>query len=288
MRTLLIGARGQLGTALMPLLSGEVHTPDRSALDLAHPASIRQFLSALQPRLVINAAAYNFVDRAEDEPELAFAINALGPRQLAIECRRLQAVLVQISTDHVFGLDPARTAAYQETDAPGPVSTYGVSKLAAEYFVRANCPRHFIVRTCGLYGKSQSAGKGNFVEAMLRKAQEQNVVAVVADQRCTPTSAADLAQALAGLVSTDRYGTYHATNGGDASWFEFAQAIFRLANVDARVQPIGTSEYKARAARPCFSVLDCTKLAGVLARPLPHWQDSLARYLAERGKHAAL
>jgi dTDP-4-dehydrorhamnose reductase len=287
MRTLLIGAAGQLGTALAPLLTGDVCAPCRNELDLANPPMVNQFLSDLQPGLVINAAAYNFVDHAEEEPERAFAINALGPRQLAIACRRLGAVLVQVSTDHVFGLDPSRTEPYQETDAPGPVSAYGVSKLAAEHFVRAICPSHFIVRTCGLYGTSRTAGKGNFVDAILRKGREQKEVAVVADQRCTPTSAADLAQALVRLVATGRYGLYHATNAGHASWAEFAQAIFRMAKIDARAKPITTLQYGAKAARPRFSVLDCAKLSGALSAPLPHWEESLANYLAARGKHAA-
>jgi dTDP-4-dehydrorhamnose reductase len=156
---------------------------------------------------------------------------------------------------------------------------YGASKLAGEHFVRGICPRHAIVRTCGLYGANAARGKGNFVETMLRLGRERPELKIVADQRCTPTSTADLARALAQLVETDATGTYHATNSGDCSWYQFALEIFRLANLPVRAIPITASEYAAKARRPDDSVLDSSRLASLLGTGLPPWQDALKRYL---------
>jgi len=286
MRTLLIGARGQLGTALAPLFDGELHAPSRGELDLADPPAAYRWVMGCRPDLVINAAAYNLVDRAEDEPQVAYAINALGPRALARACAELGCALVHVSTDHVFGIEPQRQTPYREEDAPGPVSAYGVSKLAGEYFVRAGCPRHFVVRTCGLYGVAASPGKSNFVETMLRKAREQNEITVVQDQRCTPTWAADLARAIWRLVATQQYGLYHATNSGQTSWYEFARTILEMARLDARVVPTSSAQYAARAARPKYSVLDGSLLFRAIGSALPDWRESLANYLNSRGAHA--
>src|SRR5262249_44784847 len=162
--------------------------------------SLRAVLTELRPDVVVNCAAYNLVDRAEAEPEAAFAVNAWGVRHLALACRDLGCVLAHFSTDYVFGLDEARRTPFAETDAPGPVSAYGLSKLAGEYVVRALCPRHFVIRTCGLYGVWGSGGKGgNFVETMLRLAGERKSLPVVTDQTCTPSYAVDVAAAAAGL-----------------------------------------------------------------------------------------
>ncbi len=164
---------------------------------------------------------------------------------------------------------------------PGPKRAYALSKLAGEYFVRAECPRHFIVRTCGLYGSASTAGKGNFVKTMLRLAKERKELAIVNDQHCTPSFAADVAAAIARLIETDQYGLYHATNSGSTTWYEFAREIFRLAAIDIAVRPITSAEYPQKARRPAYSVLNCGKLAAVTGSPSPAWQDALGRYLAE-------
>jgi dTDP-4-dehydrorhamnose reductase len=186
---------------------------------------------------------------------------------------------VHISTDHVFGLDATHRRPYVETDVPGPVSAYGVSKLAGEHFVRANCERHFVVRTCGLYGRPPEGGKGNFVETMLRLGRERGEVRVVADQHCTPTSAADLAVLVLALARTDAYGLYHGTNAGATTWYEFASEIFRQATLDVRVTPITTAEFAAKARRPAYSVLDSSKLRSVTGLAIREWRESLAAYL---------
>ena len=281
MRIAIVGAGGQLGTALEARLQGEIVLLGHSDVEITDRTLVDGALSAARPDCVINAAAYNFVDRAEDEPTAAYNVNALGPRNLARWCGRAGVTLLHVSTDYVFGADSTRTKPYDESDAPGPQSAYAVSKLAGEYFVRAECPRHFIVRTCGLYGSASTEGKGNFVKTMLRLAKERKELAIVNDQHCTPSFAADVAAAIARLIETDQYGLYHATNSGSTTWYEFAREIFRLAAIDIAVRPITSAEYPQKARRPAYSVLDCGKLAAVTGSPLPAWQDALGRYLAE-------
>jgi len=284
-RTLLIGGRGQLGTALRSQLSGDVVSPDRADLDLAHWNQVSERIHAWRPELVINAAAYNFVDRAEDEPEVAFLQNAFALRHLAREVDAVGGTLVHVSTDHVFGLDGSPGHPWRESDAPGPVSVYGASKLTGEYFVRALCARHLIVRTCGLYGAADSPGKGNFVGTMLRLGRQQGEVRVVDDQHCTPTRATDLARAIVDLIATGASGLYHATNSGATTWCGFAREIFRLAGLPTRVIPIRSAEFAAKARRPGWSVLSGEKLAGQRGSSMPEWNVALAEYLAERGEH---
>jgi dTDP-4-dehydrorhamnose reductase len=271
-----LGAAGQLGRDLCPRLAGDVIPLTRAAADLTQAETLRATLTALRPDVVVNCAAYNFVDRAESEPEAAFAVNAWGVRALAESCRALDCVLVHFSTDYVFGLDAARQTPYGVDDAPGPLSIYGLSKLAGEYVVRATVPRHLVVRTCGLYGVWGSGGKGgNFVETMLRAAGQRKPLRVVADQVLTPSFTADVAEAVAALLRTGHYGLHHVTNSGSCSWHAFAQAIFELAGLEADVTPILSTEWQAAARRPAYSVLAC-------ATPLRPWRAALAAYLVER------
>ena len=282
MRIAVIGAYGQLGSDLVPLLGGAAIALGHQDIELTDPASIVAALDPPLPTHVINCAAYNLVDRAEDEPETAFQVNAFGTRNLARWCAGKNAMLVHISTDYVFGLDATHQRPWRETDQTGPVSVYGASKLAGENFVRSICARHVVVRTCGLYGHRAARGKGNFVETMLRLGRERPELKIVDDQRCTPTSTADLANALARLIKTDASGAYHVTNSGDCSWFQFASEIFRLANLPVKAIPVKAAEYGAKARRPDYSVLDASKLEDTIGSPLPPWQDALARYLQER------
>jgi len=282
MRIAVIGAKGQLGSDLVPLLGTRVDPLGHDEIELTDPASVETTLSARQPTHVVNCAAYNLVDRAEDEPEAAFRVNAFGTRHLARWCAAHDVPLVHVSTDYVFGIDASRSQPWLETDSTGPVSVYGSSKLAGETFVRAICPRHVVVRTCGLYGQHAARGKGNFVETMLRLGKERPELKIVADQRCTPTSTADLAIAIVQLIESDANGVYHATNSGDCSWFEFATEIFRLASLTVKVIPVTAASYGAKARRPDYSVLDGGKLASTIGSPMPPWQDAVARYLQPR------
>jgi dTDP-4-dehydrorhamnose reductase len=280
MRIAIVGAGGQLGRELARRCDpNDTLALTHRNIEITESRSIAEALDGKRVDVVINAAAYNFVDRAEDEPDVAWIVNARGPRLLAEWCAANNAVCVHVSTDHVFGLDAERSRPYVETDAPGPVGAYGVSKLAGEYFVRAACRRHFVVRTCGLYGRPPAGGKGNFVETMLRLGRGKGEVRVVNDQHCTPTAAADLAGMILALIRTGAYGLYHATNAGQTTWHEFAQEIFRLSGTIARALPITTDEFGARARRPGYSVLDCSKLQSATGTTPRDWRDALAEYL---------
>lgn len=276
MKFAILGANGQLARDLAPRLPGEVHPLTRLQANLTQADSLRQTLTALRPDVVVNCAAYNFVDKAESEPEAAFAVNAWGVRNLALLCRDLDSVLVHFSTDYVFGLEEKRTTPYAVTAAPGPVSVYGLSKLAGEYLVRSICPKHFVIRTCGLYGLWGSGGKGtNFVETMLRLAGQGKPLRVVADQICTPSFTQDIATATATLIQTGRFGLHHLTNAGSCSWHDFAAEIFRLAKVSANLSPTTSKEYNAPARRPGYSVLENQA-------PLRLWTEALTDYLSLR------
>jgi dTDP-4-dehydrorhamnose reductase len=283
MRYAVIGAAGQLGHDLCPRLPGEVIPLGRDRADLTRPEQVRATLNELRPDIVVNCAAYNLVDKAEAEPATAFGVNAWGARDLAAVCRDLGALLVHFSTNYVFGLDDARRIPWREDDAPGPVSTYGASKLAGEYLVRATCPRHLIVRTCGLYGVWGSGGKGtNFVEAMLRRAGQKEELRVVADQECTPSYTVDVATATVALLETGQTGLFHVTNTGTCSWYQFARAVFELSGLKPNLNQTTRSEYGAAARRPAYSVLSTKVYEALGLPPLRRWQDALAAYLAER------
>jgi len=283
MKTAVLGSAGQLGRDLVPRLPGEVIALTRASADLADPEALRKCLEAHQPDCVINCAAYNLVDKAESDPATAFTVNAWGPKHLANICRELGAALVHFSTDYVFGLDENRREPWKETDLPGPISVYGLSKLTGEYWVRQLCPKHFVIRTCGLYGVWGTGGKGgNFVETMLRVAGEGKPLPVVNDQRCTPSFAADVAAATVALIATGEYGLYHVTNAGDCTWFEFAAEIFRQADLKPALSPTTSIELNRPARRPAYSVLAQAKYDSLGLPPLRPWGEALADYLQLR------
>lgn len=276
MRSLILGGQGQLGRALGARFGAEAVALSREQADLTQAHTLEAALDAHRADVVLNCAAYNFVDRAESEPEAAFAVNETGVGNLAALCRKRRCILVHYSTDYVFGLDAQRRTPYRETDAPGPLNVYGASKLAGENLVRAHCPPHFILRTCGLYG----AGAHNFVAAMLRRAREAQPIRVVTDQTCTPTSVGDLAEATATLLATGAFGLYHVTNRGACSWHEFACAIFDELRLPVSVEPISRAEYGAAARRPAYTVLAPAAWDQLRLPPLRPWRQALAAFLA--------
>ena len=281
MRVAVIGARGQLGSDIVSRLGAQAIPLTHSDIDIADAASVANALDRERPNAVINCAAYNFVDKAEIERDQAMLTNRRGPGLLADYCREHDLKLVHVGTDYVYDGSVGKRP-WTEDDVPLPMSTYACSKFAGEQLVRAHCPRHFVVRTCGLYGRNAAHGKGNFVETMLRLGRERPELKVVGDQRCTPTATAHLASAILDLVKTDAYGLYHATNAGNCSWFEFASEIMRLSNLKPKIHSITTAEYGARARRPLYSVLDCSKFERVVGWKMPSWQEALGQYLAER------
>ena len=284
MKPLVFGAFGQLGSDLVPRLPGEVVALRRADVELTDVAAVRTVLESHCPTHVINCAAYNLVDKAESEPEIAFDNNAMAVRGLALACRDLDLPLIHFSTDYVFGMNESGEP-LSESVAPVPVSAYGVSKLSGEYFVRTLVPKHMVFRVCGLYGVKGSGGKGgNFVETMLKVAGMGKPLRVVADQFCTPSYTVDVAEAVVAMLQTDAWGLYHLTNAGHTSWFDFAAEIFRQAKVEANLTAITAKEFGAAASRPGWSVLDNAKLYGVGILPRRDWASALAAYLDERSR----
>ena len=290
MKILLAGGSGQLAQELQPILLsvGEVISVDRTRLDLSQPESIRQAMADIQPDLVVNAGAYTAVDKAESEPELARAVNGIAPGILAEECEKLGASLIHFSTDYVF--DGSKSSAYLETDSTNPLGIYGESKLAGEEAIRKAGNRHIIIRTAWVYG---NCGKGNFVKTMLRLGKEREEIRVVADQIGSPSWTADLAAATAHImpaIGLEDFGTYHYTNSGVCSWYDFAIAIFEEAEKLGfplkvqRVIPITTVEYPTPAKRPAFSVLSTVKISALLGTYPPHWRQGLRQMLTREMK----
>lgn len=284
MRAVIIGASGQLAHDLAGALASEGHEVaglTHQQIEVADLESVRAALPAARPDIVINTAACHKVDDVEDNPERAFAVNASGTRNLAIVCRDLDVPLVHLSTDYVFS--GSKGTPYVESDGVDPVNVYGVSKAAGEMLLRHVWPKHYIVRSSGLYGVAGSSGKGgNFVETMLRLAREGRSVRVVNDQTLTPTSTRHLARQIAVLIQRGRYGTYHATCQGECSWYGFAARIFEHSGLSPQLSPQTTAESGARATRPSFSVLDNAALRALGIDRMPPWQDALAEYLEER------
>lgn len=296
-RVAVIGANGQLGTDLVKELGGGT-TDDRQRttesdfqviplthkdIEICDHAGTREVLARLQPDVVSNTAAYHRVDECEDDPEKAFQVNAIAVHNLALVCRDLDAVLVHMSTDYVFGGDRNRRRPYTEDDPPWPLNVYGVSKLAGEYFVRNLCPKHFVVRSSGLYGVAGSSGKGgNFVELMLRLAWEGKPIRVVNDQRLAPTYTVDLTRKLVELMATEHYGVYHITNSGDCTWYEFAAEIFELAVLSPDFSPTTSEVFGAKARRPGYSVLKGVKAKEAGLGECRNWKKALHAYLQER------
>jgi dTDP-4-dehydrorhamnose reductase len=283
MAVALIGARGQLGTDIAKILP-EATCLGHSEIELSSSESIQAALDLSDADVVINCAAYNLVDKAEDDPIDAYEVNALGPRRLAQYCAERDKTLVHFSSDYVFGLEGIRDVPYVESDAPGPQSAYAASKLQGEFFVRSLCPKHFVIRTCGLYGVAalQGAGKGNFIETMIRLGRERDELGIVNDQHCTPTATADLADATLELVASKTYGLYHATNNGATTWFGLANAVFERLGISVKTNPVSTADFGAKAARPPYSILNCQKLEAVIGRNMPTWEVALDKYLAAR------
>jgi len=284
---LLIGSSGQLGRELQQTLpSDALVSVARDTLDLSQPDRIRQLILEIHPHVIINAAAYTAVDNAETETELAYAINAIAPAIMAKAANHIGATLIHISTDYVF--NGRKGTFYQEDDDPNPLNVYGASKLAGEENIRQGCDRHLILRTSWVYGVH---GKGNFVKTMLRVGADRPEVRVVADQVGTPTSARSIAEVITQLIpsleTSEAMGTYHFTQSGVASWYDFAVAIFEEARrLDfplevERVAPIATADYPTPAQRPLYSVLSTQKLSTWMATSFPHWRQELRQMLRD-------
>ncbi len=282
MVVVIVGSTGQLGRELVKVFAAETMVALTHAdLDITDADTTRERIVGLRPDVVINAAAYNAVDRAETEMAQAFAVNAFGARHLALACRECGAAMVHVSTNYVF--DGRKTEPYEVDDLPAPLSVYGASKLAGEHLVRVTLERAHIIRTSAVFGLAgMQRATGNFVESMLRRAQQQSELRVVNDQTMSPTYAVDLAATIKTLVEIGVYGTYHVTNSGDCTWFEFCRAIFDLAGVMTPLYPVSTEEFAAPARRPRYSVLSHASLHAVGVPSPRHWREALAAYFVSR------
>jgi dTDP-4-dehydrorhamnose reductase len=283
-RYVLIGAAGQLGSDLVRAFDGggALVPLTHQDIDILDAARAAETLAALRPTHVINTAAWNLVDRAEDEPDAAFALNRDAVGALAATCEQIGAALVQFSTDYVF--DGAKRTPYAEDDAPNPLSAYGESKLAGERLALERCGRTFLIRVAALFGIARSAGKGgsNFVETMLRAADAGRALRVVADQVTAPSYTPDVARAVWRILASGRPGIYHVSGSGETSWYEFAREIFRREGIAPALTAVTTQEYGARARRPAYSVLGHGALRSLGHAAPPSWTDGLAAYLTER------
>ena len=281
MKVLVTGVKGQLGYDVCRVLEKrgiENRGVDIEDFDITDAAATSSYIQAYHPDAVIHCSAWTAVDRAEDEPEKVWQVNAEGPRNIARVCKEIGAKMLYISTDYVF---PGTGDRFYEPDDPtGPLSVYGKTKLGGELAVKELLDRYFIVRISWVFGKNGN----NFVKTMLKLAETRLEISVVCDQIGSPTYTADLAPLLCDMIMTDKYGTYHATNEGVCSWAEFAEEIFRLAGKDVKVNPIPTSAYPTKAVRPLNSRMSKDKLEEMGFQRLPYWRDAMEQYLKELRK----
>lgn len=275
MKMLITGCNGQLGLELLRQLNGrkyEVIETDVHNLDITNSKQVVDFVEFHRPEAIINCAAYTNVDACESNEQAAFRVNALGAQNLSAAAYKVNAKIVQVSTDYVF--DGTGTTPKREYDKTNPQSVYGSSKLLGEQLVRETNPRHFILRTAWLYGEGN-----NFVRTMLKLAKEKSEVSVVNDQTGSPTSTVDLARCIIDIVNTESYGTYHATCEGQCSWYDFAAKIFDLKGTNIKVNPITSDQLDRPAPRPKFSVLDNFMLKLIGLNNFRSWEEALEEYL---------
>ena len=282
MRIVVIGSTGQLGTDLMKILSS-----NHEVIGLTHSdIEVTDYNSCLvlkeyNPDAVINTAAFHKTDLCEDDPIKTFSVNALGAKNVSIISKDINAISVFISTDYVF--DGSKNEPYTENDVPNPINTYGISKLAGELYTQWN-PKHYIIRVASLFGVAGASGKGgNFVETMIKKAKNGEVIRVVDDMWMSPTYTKDAATVIKKILEFGLpFGVYHVTNQGFCTWFEFAKEIFDQLGLRPTLEPIRTEELKMKAKRPRFSALKSIKLPkyGIHMR---EWKEALYDYLVEKG-----
>jgi dTDP-4-dehydrorhamnose reductase len=283
MKVAVIGATGQLG---MDVAEEFVRNGDQVGrfshveIEISCLSQVREVLLEAKPSLIVNTAAMHRVESCEQEPSEAYAVNAIGARNLALVARDLGAALIHISTDYIF--DGSKKAPYLESDPALPLNVYGNTKLAGELLVQATTNKYFILRTSALYGKNPCRAKGglNFVELMLKLAVERDELRVVNDEIVSPTSTAELAKQIVVLSGTENFGVYHATAEGSCSWFDFAAKIFEIADVRTKLVVAGLNEFPAKVPRPKYSVLENQGLKKLGLNSFGSWEDGLRCYLA--------
>ena len=284
MRVMIIGAGGQLGSDIVEALRESQDTViplARKDLDVTEPSAVREKLAEHVPDVILNCSVYHPVDECESHPDRSFAVNATAVRDLGLAAKEVNAAIVHFSSDYVFDGELGR--AYSEDDPTTPVSVFGVSKVAGEQLLRTVLARHFIIRTSGLYGLVGSRVKrGNFVETMLRLGSQNRRVRVVNDLRMAQTNARHVAKQVLSLIRTEHYGTYHASDHGDYSWYEFALKIFEYSGMDVEVTPVSWRDMPAVAPRPRYSVLENRRLMALGLDQMQPIDVALQAYLSSR------
>lgn len=286
MKVAVIGANGQLGCDVCAAFSASSHAViplNHDTVDIVDYALVSAELEKTTPDLIVNTAAMHNVEACEADSTKAFAVNALGVRNLAMVANALDSVLFHVSTDYVF--DGTKRAPYVESDCPMPLNMYGNSKLAGEYFVRTIARKHFVVRVSGLYGANPCRAKGgdNFVRLMLRLSKERDEVRVVDDEVLTPTYTRDVANQLVAMAKLEAYGLYHATAQDGCSWYSFAAKVFALSGSKVKLSAARSDEFPKKVPRPKYSVLENAALKAAGLDLMPDWEDGLKRYLASIG-----
>ncbi|PWS32987.1 dTDP-4-dehydrorhamnose reductase [Pedobacter paludis] len=283
-KILVIGAGGQLGQCLKTVAErrgiSDIVFPAEQEANILNPDLLNSLLEKEKPAFVINCAAYTAVDKAEDEVELAKAVNETGAENLAHACKANSSTLIHVSTDFVFEGNEVKLL--KEDDIAKPINVYGVTKLDGEKAVEAILPEHVIIRTSWLYSEYAN----NFVKTMLKLGAERDELNIIADQVGTPTYAIDLANAIFDIIASDNkaYGVYHYSNEGVTSWFDFAKAIFGISETNVRTNPIPGSKYPTKATRPAFSVMDKSKIKETFKLEIPYWRDSLVECIDKINK----
>jgi dTDP-4-dehydrorhamnose reductase len=289
LRILITGGKGQLGRQLIKILqngqselgliddkfkNSQVISIDVDELDIANLTDVRKYLIETQPDIIINCAAYTNVDACESNEELAYKVNSIGVRNLAIVAEQIDAKLLHVSTDYVFTGNG--TIPYTEYDLPAPVSVYGKTKLQGEKYVEQFCSRYYVVRTAWLYGYEGN----NFVKTIIKAAKERGHLDVVEDQRGNPTNAEDLAHHILKIILTEEYGIYHCTGKGECSWYDFACKIVEYAGIECTVSPITTDKLTRAAKRPSYSSLDNMMMRCTVGDEVREWQDALRVFIS--------
>jgi dTDP-4-dehydrorhamnose reductase len=283
---MVFGCAGQLGVELMREFEQRgylVRGLDRAQVDITDASAVETAISDFDPAMVVNAAAYNMVDVAEQEPQAAFLVNGLAVRNLAVACRQIDGKLVHFSTDYVF--DGSTDRPYVETDMPHPLSAYAVSKLAGELYAQAYCADALVIRTCGVFGPAgRQTNRGNFVELMLRLGSSRNPIRVVEDHVASPTYAPALAVRTIDLLERNETGLFNIGGGVPISWFDYARRIFQYAGMKPELRATNEREYRTAARRPKYSALSNAKLerSGVIA--MPPFDDCIREYLKNTGR----
>ena len=276
MKVLVTGVKGQLGYDVVKDLEKRGHQPigvDRDEMDLMDNEAIRTFIMNLKPEAIIHCAAYTAVDKAEEEVETCYQINAEAVKVISECAKELDVKLIYISTDYVF--DGTKEGEYVETDTPNPINVYGASKLKGEQYVQTLLEKYYIVRISWVFGVNGN----NFIKTMRRLGSERDELNIINDQVGSPTYTADLAPLLVDMMETDKYGIYHATNEETCSWYEFANEIFKQSGIEVKTNPITTDQYPTAAKRPMNSRMSKAKLKANGFNLLPTWQEALAHYL---------